>query len=145
MDDLYRLGARRMVDLLRRGEVSPIEALEAALARIAATDGALNALPTVCAERAREAAGRIPAPDPENGSPGWLAGLPIAIKDLNDVAGVRTTYGLPIFADHVPERSVFTVDILERRGAVVLAKSNAPECGPGGVTFNGDFGRTRNP
>ena len=74
-----------------------------------------------------------------------LAGLPIAIKDLNDVAGVRTTYGSPIFADHVPERSDILVETLEGNGAIVLAKSNTPEFGHGANTFNEVFGKTRNP
>ena len=61
------------------------------------------------------------------------------------MAGVRTTYGSPIYADHVPDRSDFMVERLEQRGAVVVAKSNAPEFGAGGNTFNEVFGETRNP
>ena len=143
MSELFELTARRMVELLRRGEVSPAEAVEAALARSAATDGAVNALPTVCAGRARAAAERIAAEDGDHGA--WLAGLPIAVKDLTDVAGVRTTYGSPIYADHVPERSDILVERLEARGAVVVAKSNTPEFGAGSNTFNEVFGKTRNP
>ena len=74
-----------------------------------------------------------------------MAGLPIAVKDLTDVAGVRTTYGSPIYADHVPERSDILVERLEERGAVVIAKSNTPEFGAGGQTFNEVFPATRNP
>jgi hypothetical protein len=77
--------------------------------------------------------------------PGWLAGLPVAIKDLTDVAGVRTTYGSPIFADHVPTKSHPLVERIERKGGIVIAKSNTPEFGAGGNTFNEVFGRTRNP
>src|SRR5262249_54043024 len=77
--------------------------------------------------------------------PGWLAGLPVAIKDLADVAGVRTTYGSPIFRDHVPMKSHPVVERIERRGGIVIAKSNTPEFGAGGSTFNEVFGRTRNP
>ena len=77
--------------------------------------------------------------------PGWLHGLPVAIKDLTDVAGVRTTYGSPIFRDHVPTRSHPVVERIERRGGIVIAKSNTPEFGAGGSTFNEVFGRTRNP
>ena len=77
--------------------------------------------------------------------PGWLAGLPVAIKDLADVAGVRTTYGSPIFRDHVPTRSHPVVERIERKGGIVIAKSNTPEFGSGGSTFNEVFGRTRNP
>ena len=79
------------------------------------------------------------------GEPGWLAGLPVAIKDLADVAGVRTTYGSPIFRDHVPTTSHPVVERIERKGGIVIAKSNTPEFGAGGSTFNEVFGRTRNP
>jgi amidase len=144
MDELIGLSARRMVELLRAGEVTPAEALEASLARIAATDGAINALPTLCAERAADAAAAIAAGPAPDGAP-WLAGLPISVKDLTDVAGVRTTYGSPIFADHLPERSDILVETLEERGAVVVAKSNTPEFGAGSNTFNEVFGKTRNP
>jgi amidase len=78
-------------------------------------------------------------------APGWLAGLPIAIKDLSNVAGVRTTFGSPIFADNISKTSDITVDILERNGALVIAKSNTPEFGAGANTFNEVFGATRNP
>src|SRR5258708_3928672 len=76
---------------------------------------------------------------------GWLAGLPLAIKDSMDVAGVRSTHGSPIFADHVPGRSDLQVEALERNGGVVLARSNAPEFAAGANTFNEVFGRTLNP
>ena len=143
---LIALTARQAVDLLGRGEVSPLELVDAAAARIEATDGALNALPTLCLDRARDHARRIasgaagaPAAGP------WLGGLPIAVKDLTDVAGVRTTYGSPIYADHVPERSDLLVERLEERGAIVIGKSNTPEFGAGANTFNEVFGETRNP
>src|SRR5690349_13395464 len=132
------LTALEAVALLRSGRVSSRELVEAALRRIEQVDPQLNALPTVCAERAFGHADRADRDTP-------LAGLPIAVKDLNDVAGVRTTYGSPIYADHVPDRSDFMVERLEQRGAVVLAKSNTPEFGAGGNTFNEVFGETRNP
>ncbi len=143
--DLYRLTARAMVDLLRRGKVSPREAIDAALARIRATDGAVNALPTLCPERAYQAARTLGKGDQDREAPGWLAGLPIAVKDLNDVAGVRTTLGSLVYKDRVPNRSDVMVETLEKRGAIVLAKSNTPEFGAGANTFNEVFGKTRNP
>jgi amidase len=130
------------VALLRSGETTPSQLVEAALARIEATDGAVRAIPTVCAERAREHARRIEAGE---AAAGQLGGLPIAVKDLNDVAGVRTTYGSPIYADHVPERSDLLVERLEARGAIVVGKSNTPEFGAGANTFNEVFPDTRNP
>ena len=67
------------------------------------------------------------------------------IKDLADVAGVRTTYGSPIFADHVPAHSNILVENLEANGGIVYAKSNTPEFGAGANTFNEVFGATLNP
>ena len=144
--ELHRLSASDAVALLRRGKVSPLELVEAAAARIEATDGHLNALPTLCIERARAHAERIMAQgQPSDPSPGWLGGLPIAIKDLMPVAGVRTTYGSPIFADNVPARSDLLVEQLEANGAIVIGKSNTPEFGAGASTFNEVFGKTHNP
>jgi amidase len=143
--DLCRLTARALVDLLRRGKVSPKEAIDAALARIQATDGAVNALPTLCPERAYQAARTLGKGDQDREAPGWLAGLPVAVKDLNDVAGVRTTFGSLVYKDRVPDRSDVMVETLEKRGAIVLAKSNTPEFGAGANTFNEVFGKTRNP
>jgi amidase len=146
MTELIRLSAREAVARLRRGEVSPLDLIDAAVARIEAVDPAVNALPTLCVERACEAARRVMADKRDRTQdPGWLAGLPIVIKDMSDVAGVRTTYGSPIFKDHVPVRSSFEVERLEAAGAVVLAKSNTPEFAAGGNTFNEVFGVTRNP
>jgi amidase len=141
--DLVSQDACTVVDLLRREAVSPHDLLDPLERRIAAVDPVVNALPTLCFERARAAAAalmRKPASER-----GLLAGLPVAIKDLNDVAGVRTTYGSPIFRDHVPARSDILVDSLEARGAIVYAKSNTPEFGAGANTFNEVFGATRNP
>ncbi|MCK1668905.1 hypothetical protein IVA91_29110 [Bradyrhizobium sp. 153] len=79
------------------------------------------------------------------GEAGWLAGLPVSIKDLTDIRGVRTTYGSPIFANHGPTKSHPLVERIERKGGIVVAKSNVPEFGAGGSTYNEVFGRTRNP
>ena len=144
--DLWRLTASEAVDLLRRREVSPLELVEASAARIAATDAHLNALPTLCIERARTHARRIMAEDAGTPRPrGWLGGVPIAVKDLVPVQGVRTTWGSPLYADHVPPRSDILIETLEERGAIVIAKSNTPEFGAGANTFNEVFGKTRNP
>ncbi len=146
-DDLIRLSARQAVARLKAGELSPLDLIDAAAARIEAVEPAINALPTLCLERAREHARRLLASGGGGfeAKPGWLAGLPVAIKDLNDVAGVRTTYGSPIFRDHVPVTSHPLVRRIEDHGGIVIAKSNTPEFGAGGSTFNEVFGRTRNP
>lgn len=120
--------------------------MRASYARIAATDGALNAMPTLCAERALAHARRLESAVPPQGREhAWLGGVPIAVKDLNDVEGVRTTYGSPLFADHVPDGSDAMVRTLEANGAIVVGKANTPEFGHGANTFNEVFGKTRNP
>jgi amidase len=140
--ELYRLSARQAVGLLTSGEVSPLDLVDAAAERINTTDNQINALPTLCLDRARAHARAIM--DGKQ-SRGLLGGLPIAVKDLNDVAGVRTTYGSPIYADHIPQRSDILVERLEQQGAIVIGKSNTPEFGAGASTFNEVFGKTRNP
>ena len=146
-DDLIRMTATDAVGRLIRREISPLDLIDAAAARIALVDPAVNALPTLCLDRARDHARRLMngAGRQAEGDPGWLAGLPVSIKDLTDVAGVRTTYGSPIFRDHVPVKSHPLVERIERKGGIVVAKSNTPEFGAGGSTFNEVFGRTRNP
>ncbi|WP_160121254.1 amidase [Rhodovarius lipocyclicus] len=146
-DDLIRLTATEATALLRRGEVSPLDLIDAAEARIAQVEPAVNALPTLCFDRARAHARRLMAGEGREleGQAGWLGGLPVSIKDLTDVAGVRTTYGSPIFRDHVPQASHPVVKRIEAHGGIVVGKSNTPEFGAGGSTFNEVFGRTRNP
>jgi amidase len=146
-EELIRLTASEAVRKLKQKEVSPLELIDAAEKRIAAVEPQVNALPTLCLERARDHAKRLMRGEGREAAeePGWLAGLPVAIKDLTDVAGVRTTYGSPIFKDHVPAASHPLVERIERRGGIVIAKSNTPEFGAGGNTFNEVFGRTLNP
>jgi amidase len=145
--ELIRLTAVEAVDRLKRGDITPLDLIDAAERRIAEVEPAINALPTLCFDRARAHARRLTEGKNRQGEgeAGWLAGLPVAIKDLADVAGVRTTYGSPIFRDHVPEASHPVVERIERKGGIVIAKSNTPEFGSGGSTFNEVFGRTRNP
>ena len=146
MTELYELTARESVDQLRSGAVSTPELIDAALGRIEQTDGVLNALPIMCADRAGKHAAHLEHPDPADDAPrGYLYGLPIAIKDMKDVAGVLCTQGSPIFADRVPDKSDLLVTNLESRGGVVLAKSNTPEFAAGANTFNEVFGKTHNP
>lgn len=145
--ELWRLTAVEAVARLKKKELTPLDLIEASASRIAEVEPAVNALPTLCLDRARDHAKRLMAGkghEAENEA-GWLAGLPVSIKDLTDVGGVRTTYGSPIFADHVPARSHPLVERIERKGGIVVAKSNTPEFGAGGSTFNEVFGRTRNP
>jgi amidase len=140
---LIRLGACDIVDLLAIGAVTPLDLLDTLEERIAAADGVLNALPTLCFDRARARA--VELLDKPVAERGRLGGLPIPIKDLTEVKGVRTTWGSPIYRDHVPNESDPLVETLEAQGGLVYAKSNTPEFGAGASTFNEVFGITRNP
>jgi amidase len=146
-DELIRLSAREVIGLIEARKISPLDLIEAAERRIAACEPALNALPTLCLDRARDHTSRLMQRrgGADGDRRGWLGGVPVAIKDLTDVAGVRTTYGSPIFKNHVPAKSHPLVERIEANGGVVIAKSNTPEFGAGGSTFNEVFGRTTNP
>ena len=144
--NLWQLNAREAVALLKKGEVSPLELVEASAKRIEETDGPVNAMPTLSVDRARAHAKRIMEDDKNTERPpGWLAGLPISVKDLTPVEGVLTTWGSPIYASHIPPRSDLVVETLEANGAICMGKSNVPEFGAGANTFNEVFGKTRNP
>ena len=141
--EIIKTDACAVVDMLKRGEVTPHDLLDALENRVAAVDSAVNALPTLCFDRARAHADRLMKKPVAARGP--LAGLPVPIKDVTDVAGVRTTYGSPIYANHVPGRSDLLVEHLEANGGVIYAKSNTSEFGAGANTFNEVFGATRNP
>jgi amidase len=142
-EGLVRETACAVVDKLRAEEVTPLDLLDVLEQRIAEVDGKVNALPTLCFDRARNRA-RTLMKKPAN-ERGLLAGLPVPIKDLTNVAGVRTTQGSPIYRDNIPDRSDVMVEHLEANGGIVYAKSNTPEFGAGANTFNEVFGRTLNP
>ena len=145
MTDLWRLTAGEAVRRLKRGEVTPLELVDAAAARIAAVEPRINAMPTLCLERAREHARRLMAHPPAELPPHYLYGLPIAVKDNTDVAGVRCTHGSRVYEHRIAPASDLVVQRLEANGAVVIGKSNLPEFAAGGNTFNDVFGATRNP
>ena len=140
---LVRATACTIVDKLNAGEVTPLDLLDALEQRIAEVDGKVNALPTLCFDRARTHAKALMKKPV--GERGLLAGMPAPIKDLTDVAGVKTTQGSPIYKDRIATQSDVVVERLESNGAVIYAKSNTPEFGAGANTFNEVFGATRNP
>jgi amidase len=140
---LIKETACAIVDRLNSGEVTPLDLLDVLERRIAEVDGKVNALPILCFDRAREQAQALM--EKPAGSRGLLAGLPVPIKDLTNVAGVRTTQGSPIYKNTIAASSNILVERLESRGAVIYAKSNTPEFGAGANTFNEVFGATRNP
>ncbi len=140
---LVKATACAVIDKLRSGEVTPLDLLDVLEKRIAEVDGKVNALPTLCFDRARSRAKELMKKPV--GERGLLAGMPMPIKDLMNVAGVLTTQGSPIYRDNVPARSDILVEHLEANGGVIYAKSNTPEFGAGANTFNEVFGATLNP
>jgi amidase len=144
-DDLWRYSAREIVGLLRRKEVSPLELVDAAARRIEAVEPRVNALPILCLDRARDHARRLMTDSSTAHAPNYLFGLPIVVKDLTAVAGVRWTEGSRAFANRIADTSDILVQALEANGAIVIAKSNTPEFGAGGNTTNEVFGTTLNP
>ena len=145
MNELCRLSATDAVVRLKRREVSPLDLIDAAAERIRETDPRINALPTLCVERARDHARRLMQKPPPDPPPHYLHGLPIAVKDNTDVEGVRCTSGSRIYAERIAPSSDIVVRRLEQNGAIVIGKSNLPEFAAGGNTFNEVFGVTRNP
>jgi amidase len=140
---LVRATARAIIDKLKSGEVTPLDLLDVLEQRIAEVDGKVNALPTLCFDRARTHAKALM--EKPVGERGPLAGMPIPIKDLFNVEGVLNTQGSPIFKDTIATRSDIVVETLEHNGGLVYAKSNTPEFGAGANTFNEVFGATLNP
>src|SRR5438309_2008027 len=140
---LVRATACAIVDKLKSGEVTPLDLLDVLEQRIAEVDGQVNAMPTLCFDRARTHAKALMKKP--IGDRGLLAGMPIPIKDLFNVEGVLNTQGSPIFKDTIATRSDIVVEHLEHNGGVVYAKSNTPEFGAGANTFNEVFGATLNP
>ncbi len=143
MTDLYQLSACEVVARLRCGDLGVHDALDSLEQRIAAVDADINALPTLCLNRARQHADAITKLAP--GQRGLLCGLPVTIKDLMPVAGVRTTFDSRVHENYVPAESDQLVRRIEKHGGVIYAKSNTPEFGTGGITFNDVFGITRSP
>ena len=141
--DLITMTANEVVNLLKKNEVSPIELLSALEKRVNAIDKDVNALPTLCFSRAKSEAEKVMQKPLEER--GLLAGLPIVIKDLAPVQGVKSTWGSPVYKDFVPTRSDCLVENVEKEGGIVYAKSNTPEFGAGANTFNEVFGATLNP
>jgi amidase len=144
-DDLCFTPAVELARLLACGELSARELLDAFLNRIHRVNPRLNAIVTLAEERATAAAAAADEAAARGGRLGVLHGLPIAVKDLADTAGIRTTYGSPLFAGHVPDADAPHVVLLKAAGAVIIGKTNTPEFGAGSQTFNAVFGATRNP
>jgi aspartyl-tRNA(Asn)/glutamyl-tRNA(Gln) amidotransferase subunit A len=130
---------------IARGELSPLELTEALLGRISATEPELNAYVTVTAKLARACARALTDELSAGSVRGPLHGLPVGIKDVIDTAGIRTTYGSPRFAEHVPTRDAAAVTRWNAAGVVLLGKHATHELAWGGRTDSAFYGPTHNP
>jgi amidase len=137
------LPAHELARRVRDGELSARQVLDSCLAQAERLDPALNAVVTLDPRahvEADEVDRRL-----ARGEALPLAGLPVGIKDVTPVAGLRTTYGSPLYREHVPDEDALVVRRFRQAGAVILGKTNTPEFAAGGNTWNEVFGRTRNP
>ncbi|TMB99093.1 MAG: amidase [Chloroflexi bacterium] len=143
--ELTRLTLAEASSLVRHKKVSPLELTEACLRGIEESDSQLNAFITVAADEAVMSAGRAGEEIAKGDHRGPLHGIPVAVKDLLDRAGARTTYGSKIFAEHVPSADAAAVERLLKEGAVLLGKLNLHEFAFGATGINAHHGACRNP
>ncbi len=143
--DVCWLSASELGRRIRQKELSATEVMEAHLQQIEQLNPKVNAIVTLVAERALEQARAADDKQARGESLGRLHGLPVAHKDLQDTKDIRTTYGSPIYQDHVPVQDSLIVERLKAAGAITIGKTNTPEFGAGSQTFNAVFGATRNP
>jgi amidase len=144
-ETLARKSALQLAELITSRAVSPVDVLDAHLLVIARVNPKLNAIVTLVADEARASAQAVEAAVMRGEQAGPLAGLPIAIKDITLTAGIRTTFGSPLYQNHVPKEDAEVVRRLKAAGAIVIAKTNTPEFATGANTVNALFGATRNP
>ncbi|MFY9530660.1 MAG: amidase [Candidatus Acidiferrales bacterium] len=144
-DDLTRMGLREVADLVRKKKASPVELTKACLARIDRVNPALNAFITITAESALAQAREAEAEVNRGKWRGPLHGVPIALKDLFDTAGVRTTAASALFKDRIPTEDAEVVRRLKVAGAVLLGKLNMEEFAYGPSSIISYFGAVHNP
>src|SRR3974390_1446140 len=145
VEELNRRPATELARLIRTQAVSPVELLRACLQTIDRLNPKINAICTLAAELAMIAAQRAERAVMAGDEIGLLHGVPIGIKDLTATADIRTTFGSPLHADHVPSEDAAVVKRIKQAGAIVVGKTNTPEFGAGANTVNRLFRPTRNP
>jgi amidase len=145
-DELCYKSALELTGLVRAKDLGCVEIINSFYDRIEAINPHINAICTlVDRELALQQAVALDKRLLTGESPGPLAGLPIAVKDLVETRGIRTTMGSPLHADWVPEIDALIVERMRSAGAIIIGKTNVPEFGAGSHSFNRIFGVTRNP
>jgi aspartyl-tRNA(Asn)/glutamyl-tRNA(Gln) amidotransferase subunit A len=145
MTELIHRPAWQLAEAVRNGELSPVALVQACLDRIDAVNPSLNAFVALRRDEALAEAAELQRRIVAGKRLGALAGLPVGVKDLEDVAGLPTTYGSMPFRDYRPAKDSVQVARLKAAGAIILGKTNTPEFGYTGLTKNLVFGVTRNP
>src|SRR5215471_5422437 len=145
LDELLALSSVEMRRRIGTKEISPVELVEASIARIEALDPTVNAIAARNFARARKLAVSAESAARKGEQLGALHGLPTGIKDLHETAGLLTTYGSPLYRDHVPAHDAAMVALVRKAGAIILCKTNVPEFGAGANTRNAVWGATGNP
>ncbi len=143
--DICFMTAVEIASMIRKKALSSREVLEAHLLQIERVNPQVNAIVTLVLDQAKNGARKADQAQAKGAPLGPLHGLPIAHKDLMDTAGIRTTYGSPIYKDHIPAADAIPVERIKRAGAITIGKTNTPEFGAGSQTFNKVFGATKNP
>src|SRR6201984_2309756 len=144
-NDICFMSAVEMARLIHTKKLSAREALAAHLKQIERVNPKVNAIVTLAAEMAADAAAKADEIQARKEKLGPLHGLPVAHKDLMETRGIRTTFGSPLYKDYIPTQDDLIVERLRRAGAITIGKTNTPEFGAGSQTFNTVFGATHNP
>src|SRR5262249_54064188 len=131
LDELLALSSVEMRRRIGTKEISPVELVEASIARIEALDPTVNASAARNFARGRKLAGSAESAASKGEQLRALHGLPTGIKDLHETAGLLTTYGSPLYRDHVPAHDAAMVALVRKGGAIILCKTNVPEFGAG--------------
>lgn len=145
MQEMLDLPATELAQMIRDKQLSPVELVEATIARIEAVNPVVNAVITDNFKAARRDAKKAEKQVLDGEDLGLLHGLPVGIKDLEVTKDLKTTFGSVLFADNIPSADQSSVAALYREGAIVIGKTNTPEFGTGGNTRNLLFGATCNP
>ncbi len=140
IDSLWKLSAKEVLSLLEKKDVSPSEVLDSSINRIHHVNPHINAVVTLCDKRARKH-----IKDNCSFKNTILKKMPVLIKDMTEVQGVKTTYGSMLYKNYVPDKSDLLVSNIEQNGGVILGKTNTPEFAAGSNTYNDVFGVTKNP
>lgn len=139
------MDAVALAKAIRTKELSPVEVVEAHLARMEVLELSIHAFCTITSQAAREQARQVEARILRGDEVGVLAGVPVGIKDLVSTAGIRTVSGSPAYKDFVPDEDDVVVERLKKADAIIVGKTNVPEFGYSGVGHNPVFETTRNP